>query len=280
MASYPRSQNGANHPNPTPNIMSKKITIRQKVEASIEFLRTCQSHTQLREWAVSHGIDNRAAFPKFKDALSEFGISYEEMRSGAKAAADEEVASKITHELTLITDAKASHSRFAICDGSGNVVWFGRFFDNDRDFNGEQSSGELAAAKKAVWLAGKVKEALGAPAMRLTLKVDAQWLTYQDKFKQKGSILTAMAKAANIELHVEWIAGTSNPADKWTTASGFKKYDIMEVAATAEEIETEVKVSDATPHGEGETIQQPFAAIAAAFIAAASFTQMLFDFMA
>lgn len=261
--------------------MSKKITIRQKVEASIEFLRTCESHTQLREWALANGMDNRAAFPKFKDALNEFGISYDEMRSGAKAETAAAVASQITHELVLITDAKASRSRFAVCAGDGTPLWHGRFFDSDSDFNGEQSSGELAAAKKAVWLATKIKERIGAPAMRLILKVDAQWLTYQEKFKQKGSILSSKARAANIELHVVWIAGTSNPADKWTVATGFKKYDIEEAAsyATPAESVPSDESADEEEDGGEEVAPPPFAAVVAAFLAASSFTQMVFEFM-
>lgn len=212
---------------------AKKLTIRQKVDASLETLRACPDHRALREWAIQNGIDSRAAFPKFKDALLEHGIDYEAMRDSRNADLEAARAAKITHHLTLVTDAKASHRRFAICNQDGAVVWYGRFFDDDRDFNGEQSSGELACAKKAVWLAGKVKEQLGAEALRLTLQVDAQWLCFQDHSKQKGFILTEMARRANIELHVKWIAGSTNPADRWTTASGYQKYDVAAVAATA-----------------------------------------------
>ncbi len=209
---------------------TKKLTIRQKVELGLPELKEMKTNKELREWAVANGMDNRAAFPKFKDALLEFGIDYEGIRTQIKEESKQVLQSKITHELVLYTDAKASHSRFAICGADKGVLWYGRFFDNDRDFNGEQSSGELACAKKAVWLATKVKELLKLDALRLTLKVDAQWLCYQDSPKQKGFVLTTMAHAANIDLHVEWIPGTSNPADSWTTESGFQKYDLQEVA--------------------------------------------------
>ena len=78
-----------------------------------------------------------------------------------------------TASLTLYCDAKANNDRFAICDKGGNPVWHGRFFATDHDYNGEQSSREIAAARKAVWLAAKVKETLGLSAIKLALKVDA-----------------------------------------------------------------------------------------------------------
>jgi hypothetical protein len=214
----------------------KKLTIRQKVDASIDTLRACADHRALREWAVANGIDNRAAFPKFKDALLEHGIDYEALRDGRNAELEAARAAKITHHLTLITDAKARTRRFGICHADGTPAWHGRFFDDDRDFDGEQSSGELACAKKAVWLASKVKDTLGVPALRLTLKVDAQWLCYQDHAKQKGYILTQLARKHDIELYVEWIAGSTNPADALTICHGFQKYDVAATAQTAEPV--------------------------------------------
>ena len=41
-----------------------------------------------------------------------------------------------------------------------------------------------AAAKKAVWLAFKVKETLGLSAIKLALKVDAEWLCYANAVRQ------------------------------------------------------------------------------------------------
>ena len=136
-----------------------------------------------------------------------------------------------TIEITLYTDAKAKTDRFAICNAEGEAVWYGKFFADDRDYNGEQSTGEMAAAKKAVWLAKKVADETGAKA-RLTLKTDAEWLTwanYCDPGSKQGGKARELAKAAayyGVELEVEHVKGAANPADVWTTASGFKKYDL------------------------------------------------------
>ena len=129
--------------------------------------------------------------------------------------------------ITLFSDAKASKDRFAICRHDGLPVWYGRFFDSDRDYNGEQSSGEMAAAKKAVWLASKVKEHFGLTEVNLTLKVDAQWLRYANwvaaevKGGGKARTLGLAAIRLGVRLTVEWIPGKKNPADEYTVCKGY-----------------------------------------------------------
>jgi hypothetical protein len=118
-----------------------------------------------------------------------------------------------TASLTLYCDAKANNDRFAICDKRGNPVWHGRFFFAiDHDYNGEQSAGEIAAAKKAVWLAAKVKETLGLSAIKLALKVDAEWLCYANTVRQgkegggRARALGDLAIRSGVVLTVEHIA--------------------------------------------------------------------------
>ena len=146
----------------------------------------------------------------------------------------EDLQKSIKYSLTLYCDAKASAGRYGICDKDGNVVWHGRFFEEDDA--GEQSRAELSAAKKAVWFASKVKESLEQNALMLNLFVDAEWLTYQDHGGQKGYVLTQIARKYNIKLNVSWIPGVENPADEWTTASGFKKWSDNDLTKLAEPI--------------------------------------------
>lgn len=157
-------------------------------------------------------------FPRFKKALLEHGIDYAAMRSGAR----QEAAAAVTHGITLYSDAKAAKLRFGICDQDGEPVWHGRDFDE----NDEQSAAEMAAAKKAVWLAGKVRDARGLNALKLNLKVDAQWLTYANAESGGGKAaeLRAAASKARVVLDVTWVPGTENPADKWTVSGGFMKW--------------------------------------------------------
>lgn len=79
-------------------------------------------------------------------------------------------------------------------------------------------------------VASKVAEALGAKAIHLNLKVDAQWLC---TLSGKAKIIAEDARRLNVELDIEWIPGTTNPADQWTTANGFKKWSDNNLAALA-----------------------------------------------
>jgi hypothetical protein len=126
----------------------------------------------------------------------------------------------------MFSDAKARTNRFAICDAAGQPLWVGKFFENDRDYNGEQSSAEIAAAKKAVWLASKIKETVGATTIRLTLKVDAEWLAYANNVARNvdGGGRALAAERLGVELDVEWVRGVENPADRFTVGRAFKSW--------------------------------------------------------
>lgn len=211
----------------------KKVSIKSQVVNAIETLRP-MGHGELFAWAKENGMNTRAGFSAFKRALLENGINYDELRADHKAAKADALSASITHEVTLFSDAKASCDRFAICEADGEPVWYGRFFDDDRDgYNGEQSSGELSAALKAIWLASKIKEAAGLPAIRLHLIVDANWLC---TLSGKASALAKAATRHNIELEMEWIKGTENPADQWTVSKGFQRWNECPLAAFAKEV--------------------------------------------
>jgi hypothetical protein len=202
-----------------------RATIAARVAADAETLRNAP-YTTLLDWATEHGIDNRSAWGRYKRALSDIGVNFDRMRDEHRAAARNELVQRATRTLILYCDARASTERFAICDENGEPVWYGRFFDMDRDFNGEQSSGELAAAKKAVWLAAQVAERTGE-SVALTLRVDAEWLTWANATDGSGGKAKALAAAAQrlgVALHVEHIPGTSNPADAPTVGRGYMRW--------------------------------------------------------
>ena len=206
-----------------------KKTIAQIVAENKERALVCGTPKELYQLAIDLGFDSRAAFPRYKAALlSVCGIDYAAVKAARQEQRAEALAATVTESLTLFVDAKARCQRFAICDSTGSVVWYGRFFEDDMSFSygdrDEQSACECAVARKAIWFASQVRNAVCAPGktIRLTLKVDAQWLV---TLSGKASVLVSDAQKFNIELHVEWIAGTSNPADRWTTASSFKKWN-------------------------------------------------------
>ena len=216
-----------------------KQTKKQLVAENAEALKA-MSVAELTQFGRDHGCDSRAGFAAYKKALAEIGIDFDALRDQRREEKAEARQAACTHEVTLISDAKARTQRFGITDAAGNPVWFGRFFDDDRDFNGEQSSGEMAAAKKAVWLARQIGNAVGAQAVKLTLKVDAEWLTWANgtdaKVGGKARALREQAERCNICLEVVHIAGASNPADALTVCSGYKKWQDNDLAALASKL--------------------------------------------
>lgn len=205
------------------------------VAAHSERVKNFKSTQEIKAFIAEIGCNTQQRWGKAVAAIIELGgPDYYAMKGETRAATAEALRASVTHEVTLFVDAKARCQRFAICGADSKVLWYGMFFEDDQSFSygdrNEQSACECAAARKAIWLASKVKEAVGSPAIRLTLKVDAQWLC---TLAGKATILASDARRFNIELNLEWISGTSNPADAWTTASGFKKWSDNDLASLA-----------------------------------------------
>ena len=84
--------------------------------------------------------------------------------------------------------------------------------------------------------ASKVKETLGLSAIKLALKVDAEWLCYADAVRQgkegggRARALGDLAIRSGVVLTVEQIAGGKNPADHYTISAGFKKWQESDLA--------------------------------------------------
>ena len=224
----------------------KKVPIKKLVEAHLPQLSELKTHRELFEWARANGIDNAPGFASFKKALLAAGIDYNAIREGVREERKAAREAAITHVVTLYSDAKAKNDRFGITDSAGNPVWFGRFFADDQEYNGEQSSGEMAAAQKAVWLASKIKEAVGADMIRLNLFVDAQWLCYANAVTAgesgggKARPLGYLAQKLGIVLDVQWVPGTKNPADAFTICDGYKKWSDNDLAVLAVPVEKRV----------------------------------------
>lgn len=213
------------------------MTILATVESNLDHLRTLDQ-PGLTAWGKANGFDSRAGFAGYKKALAKVGIDYEAMRAARFGAAAQKLADSMTHEVTLYSDAKARCQRFAITTKSGAGLWHGLFFDDDRSFSygdrDEQSACECAAARKAIWLASKIAEAVNG-RVRLHLYVDAEWLT---TLSGKAAILASDARHFNIDLDMQWIPGVNNPADPLTTAHGYKKWSDNDLAKLAVPVAT------------------------------------------
>jgi hypothetical protein len=206
------------------------MTILEKVrKAYHEGTFEGMDYAQLRNYGQVH-FNSAPGFSKFKKALLEVGLDFDAMKEATRPKLT------ATHALTLFSDAKAKNDRFGITDKDGNPVWYGKFFDSDLDYNGEQSSGEMAAAKKAVWLASQVAKAVGG-TVKLKLMVDAEWLTWANSTDGRGGKAKRLKETADklcVILSVEHIPGKTNPADYYTVCTGFQSYKEVDLASLVE----------------------------------------------
>lgn len=205
----------------------KKLTTKEMVFEHAERVKNLKSTQEISAFIAEIGCKTQQRWGKAIAAIIEAGgPDYYALRGESRAASADALRASVTHEVTLFVDAKSRCQRFAICGDDKKVAWFGIFFEDDQSFSygdrNEQSACECAAARKAIWFASKIKESVGAMAIRLNLNVDANWLC---TLAGKATILASDARRFNIELNMNWIQGTSNPADSWTMASGFKKWN-------------------------------------------------------
>jgi hypothetical protein len=223
----------------------KKQTAKQVVEEKKEELQK-KTVAELVQFGKESGFDSRAGFSSYKRALRDVaGIDFDALNAARREEKAQNLAATCKYHVKLYSDAKASYGRFAICDGNGEVVWYGRFFDGE---GSEQSEAEMEAAKKAVWLASKIAEALNEKAIVLTLYVDAEWLTWANgtdpKVGGKARTLRESALKHNVSLDVVHVAGAENPADKWTTEKGFKKWSDNNLPALANQYDPDCEHHD------------------------------------
>lgn len=234
------------------------------VEEHADRVKQLKSTQEITAFITEIGCKTQQRWGKAVAAIIECGgPDYYWLRGETRAASAEALRQSTTHEVELYVDAKARCQRFAITDAAGQPVWYGIFFEDDQSFSygdrNEQSACECAAARKAIWLASKIKEAAGQKAINLVLNVDASWLV---TLAGKATILATDARRFNIDLHMNWVPGTTNPADKFTIASGYRKWDSERLEKYAVPITNEPEPSEeiTLPESRLEILHPPTAA--------------------
>ena len=182
--------------------------------------------------AKAAGFNSAAGFTAFKKGLKTvLKFDYNAVRNDRVASYVSKLGERSCGLITLYSDASVAHNRFSICNQDGDEVWYGNFFNAPE----HQAEAELEAAKKAIWLAGKVKPTDEA-SISLKLFVDAEWLcwanlafdtesiSHGDKRGGKALKLAQAAKAAKVFLEVDHISGDENPADRATRSRGWMKW--------------------------------------------------------
>ena len=129
-------------------------------------------------------------------------------------------------KVEFYVDANQNHNKFGITDEEGTPLWWGDFENTPSS----QAQAELEAAKKAVWLARKIRKEIGKKSINLYLKVDAQWLEWANKYDGsklggQAAQLAILAMACKVDLFVIHVPSSRNLADEFTRKPGGKGWE-------------------------------------------------------
>ena len=186
-------------------------------------LKECATPREFFQWAQDHKLATKTKFPKFKTELrKQLGVDYDELREKTRAEANERAQREVA-ELTekaedgpriiLTAAGDAEVNSYAVCYG-GKVAWYGEFFPDDKGYSqGDQTSADTEAMKKAVWLAAKAKEELGLDTLMLELHI----LNHEVPTPTR-----ACAKAGlGLDFHID---DTAEIALEWARENGFQSW--------------------------------------------------------
>ena len=198
----------------------------QFVTENLEVVKAMH-YKQLVKYGQDNGFDSRYSYPKYKAALKEVaGIDMEVMRQGWIKNQNEQRAAEFAQagKVKLHVAASATDNRFAIANEQGEEVWRGLFFEKEKDEG--QSTCEINAAKKAIFLAGKISEETGQK-IHLELLTGHEPLEWANTGREDGgksggraNELNRAALKAGISLHVNFDAERENLAKAQVALGG------------------------------------------------------------
>jgi hypothetical protein len=113
--------------------------------------------------------------------------------------------------ITLAAAADYSNDTFAVCGDEGRALWYGPFLDSDADHpHGDRLAGAMAAAARAVWLAGRARADAGHSEATLHLTVT----------EPDVDAITLACAASMSGLALDVVVAEDNPALDWCLAFG------------------------------------------------------------
>ena len=183
------------------------------------------STADLRAWAKDAGVLSKSLWAKAKRELwKQTGIDYDALREQESAdrarVLAESAASAPLVELFAAGDERGSFAVVGVAD-TEDTAWYGTFHPDDTVFKaGDQTSADSSAAGKAVFLAGKVREHLAVPAVRLLLHIGNELVD--------GPKLADMAAKKSIVLELD--VTMENPATEWCLANGWQAWQAIRLS--------------------------------------------------
>ncbi|MET8779635.1 hypothetical protein AB0H49_30515 [Nocardia sp. NPDC050713] len=113
--------------------------------------------------------------------------------------------------ISLAAAANCANGTFAVCGDEGRALWYGPFIDGDADHpHGDRCAGAMAAANRAVWLAGRARADAGHAEATLHLTVTEPDI----------DIVTLACTASISGLVLDLICSEDNPALDWCQVFG------------------------------------------------------------
>lgn len=144
----------------TNNDAAQWDTARLAVRDNATELRAMTTHAEIFRWANDHGIDSGSLFRKFKTELrKQLHVDYDQLRAAAMAARLAEMADAAATAPVVrrYVAGDSEVSAFAVCGEDGDDPWYGDFHEKD-NVDDDQDTADLAAARKAVYLAGQARQ--------------------------------------------------------------------------------------------------------------------------
>ncbi|OZF37013.1 hypothetical protein CH296_05130 [Rhodococcus sp. 14-2496-1d] len=180
--------------------------------------------SEIRAWAEKSGLTDWSMWQKIKRELyKQLDLDYDGLRANEAEQVTDAVASAASAaplvELYAAGDERGS---FAVVGDGDETAWYGTFHAKDAVFRqGDQTSADDSAAGKAAFLAGKLREELDAPAIRLILHISNPHLD--------GARLAALA--ARYGVHLERLEiDDDNPATVWCEVPGHRPWQAIRLS--------------------------------------------------
>lgn len=204
------------------------------VQEAQEQLRAADT-AALRSWAEDAGLFTRSMWPKIKRELyKQLDRDYDALRTQESEQVTDEVAEAAASapliELYAAGDERGS---FAVVGDGEETAWYGTFHAKDAIFRrGDQVSADDSAAGKAAFLAGKLREELGVPAIRLILHISNPGVD--------GTRIAAVAAKHGVHL-AELDITDENPASVWCEVPGHRAWQEIRLTDLLVDEGTEVQ---------------------------------------
>lgn len=156
-------------------------TARNTVRDNASELAELSTHTELYQWAKDQKLATKSLFPKFKTELrKQLKIDYDQIKADTLAAREQQLlaAAAEAPRITLWTAGDVEVDSFAVCNTEGGDPWYGDL--HERDNVDDQDSADLAAARKAIYLAGQARAENELECVGLTVLTCNHHVTVED----------------------------------------------------------------------------------------------------